>query len=202
MDQTAGERIASEVPMSDKVCPYWVGYLLVNPLRRLVHNPEKILEPYVRSGMTVLDVGCAMGFFTIPMARMVGPRGTVLCVDLQEKMLQALLRRARKAGVLDRLVTRQCDGGSLGLQDFRRRVDFALAFAVVHEVPDAARFFSELSEVLKVGAMCLVAEPKGHVSGKDFETTLAIAREAGFENLARLQVMRSHTALLQQEARQ
>ncbi len=188
--------------MSDKVCPYWVGYLLVNPLRRLVHNPEKILEPYVRSGMTVLDVGCAMGFFTIPMARMVGPRGTVLCVDLQEKMLQALLRRARKAGVLDRLVTRQCDGGSLGLQDFRRRVDFALAFAVVHEVPDAARFFSELSEVLKVGAMCLVAEPKGHVSGKDFETTLAIAREAGFENLARLQVMRSHTALLQQEARQ
>ena len=186
--------------MGCKVCPFWVGYLLVNPLRRFIHDPEKILGPYVQAGMTVLDVGCAMGFFTIPLARMVGSHGTVVCVDVQERMLHALLRRARKARVAERLVTRLCDGASLRLQDLGGRVDFALAFAVVHEAPDVPGFFFELSEALKLGATCLVAEPKGHVSAREFEHTLGIAHKVGFESLARPKISRSYTALLQRVA--
>ena len=49
--------------MAEHVCPVWVGYLLASPVRKLFDNPEKVLAPYVKEGMTVLDVGSAMGFF-------------------------------------------------------------------------------------------------------------------------------------------
>ena len=61
--------------MADHVCPPWVGYFLLNPLRKLVESPSKLFNPFVREGMVVLEPGCAMGFFTLPLARMVGPAG-------------------------------------------------------------------------------------------------------------------------------
>ncbi len=61
--------------MSKRVCPWWLGYLLVNPLRKLLYKPENILKPYIHEGMTVLEVGSGMGFFTLPMARLVGRIG-------------------------------------------------------------------------------------------------------------------------------
>jgi tRNA A58 N-methylase Trm61 len=52
---------------------------LVNPLRRLVHAPLALLRPYVKEGMTVLEPGPGMGFFTLDLARLVGPTGRVGC---------------------------------------------------------------------------------------------------------------------------
>ena len=86
--------------MAHFVCPWFMGYVLICPLRKLWLNPRKLLIPYVRPGMTVLDVGCAMGFFSLPMAEMVRPEGRVVCVDLQEKMVRKLKRRAEKQGLL------------------------------------------------------------------------------------------------------
>ena len=60
--------------MANHICPWWVGYLLANPLRRIFENPDKLLAPFVCNGMTVIDYGCGMGFFTIPLARLVGPK--------------------------------------------------------------------------------------------------------------------------------
>ena len=104
--------------MAGKVCPHWVGYLLASPLRRLFHNPRKILGPYVEPGMTVLDIGCAMGFFSLPLARMIGKRGKVVCVDAQENMLVSLQKRARKAGLADRIIPHLCPRDSLFLDAF------------------------------------------------------------------------------------
>jgi hypothetical protein len=60
------------------VCPWWVGYLLASPLRRLQYDPAALLAPYVRTGMTVLEPGPGMGFFTLELARRVGPSGRVV----------------------------------------------------------------------------------------------------------------------------
>ena len=90
------------------VCPAWLGYFLASPIRKLIHPPQTILTPYVREGMTVLDIGCGMGFFSIPLAQMVGAAGKVICVDMQEKMLKRLEKRAQKAGVSARIETRLC----------------------------------------------------------------------------------------------
>jgi ubiquinone/menaquinone biosynthesis C-methylase UbiE len=182
--------------LAEKVCPFWVGYLLASPLRRLLQDPEKILGPYVKPGMTALDVGCAMGFFSLPLARMVGEKGKVVCLDLQEKMLRSLRKRAIKAGVADRIITRLGGKDSLGLQEFEGKIDFALAFAVIHEVPDAGGLFGEISKAMKSGSRCLVAEPKWHVSAEEFEATLSIAEEKGFQVGDRPMIVRSHSALL------
>lgn len=88
--------------MNDRVCPWWLGYLLAAPMRKLAQDPQKILKPYMKTGDTVLDVGSAMGFFSLPMARLVGERGHVVCVDLQEKMIDGLRRRASRAGLIHR----------------------------------------------------------------------------------------------------
>jgi len=185
--------------MPKRVCPYWVGYILASPLRRLLHNPDRILASLVGSGMTVLDVGSAMGFFTLPIARMVGPDGRVVCVDLQEKMLQALRKRAAAAGLSDRIVARACESSSLGVEDFAGRIDFVLAFAVVHELPDTPGFFVEVSEALKPAGRCLVAEPKGHVSLQEFEAMLASAARAGLRVIQRPEIVRCRAALLTKE---
>jgi ubiquinone/menaquinone biosynthesis C-methylase UbiE len=182
--------------MAHRVCPYWVGYWLLNPFRRLTHNPDKILSPYVASGMTVLDLGSAMGFFSLPLARMVGPQGKVICVDVQDKMLHTLQRRSRQAELAERIITRVCEPTSLQLDDFYGQIDFALAFAVAHEVRDISNFFVEISHLLKPNAFCLVAEPKGHVSAQDFEKTLVSATHPGLEVVGSPKILWSRTALL------
>jgi ubiquinone/menaquinone biosynthesis C-methylase UbiE len=181
---------------SRRACPVWVGYLLASPIRTLLHNPQKILAPHVSSGMRVMDVGSAMGFFSLPLARLVGPSGRVICVDLQEKMLQALLRRARRADLADRIKTRVCGADSLQVADLASQIDFVLAFAVVHEVRDASRFFSEVQSVLKPHGRVLFAEPRGHVRTGAFQESLAIAERNGLAKVDALQIARSHAVLL------
>lgn len=63
--------------MSKRVCPWWLGYLLASPLRRLMVDPKKLLAPYVHEGMTVLEPGRGMGFFTLELARLVDASGRV-----------------------------------------------------------------------------------------------------------------------------
>src|SRR5689334_22447611 len=103
--------------MAHRVCPWWIGYLLASPLRRLAFDPHKILTPYVHSGMTVLEPGPGMGFFTLELARLVGPEGRVVAVDIQPRMISALTRRASKARLLDRIDIRLAQAGSMGLAD-------------------------------------------------------------------------------------
>ncbi len=183
--------------MAERVCPVWIGYLLASPIRKLFQNPQKILSPYVKSGMQVMDIGCAMGFFSLPLAQMVGPKGQVICVDMQEKMIKSLEKRAQKAGLSNRIKTHLCNQHSLGLDNLTKKIDFALAFAVVHEVPDTASFFSELSKTIKQQGKFLVAEPSGHVSEKDFRISISIAEQNGFKAIARPQIAHSHAVLLE-----
>ena len=178
------------------VCPVWIGYLLASPTRKLFQNPRKILEPYVNEAMTVADIGCAMGFFSLPLAHMVGPSGKVICVDLQEKMIRSFEKRAQKAGLSGRIETIICSDKSLGLESFKEEIDFVLASAVVHEVPDASKFFSEIYQAMKPFGKFLVLEPKGHVSENDFEKTISIARENRFEIVGGPKVKRSRVVML------
>ncbi len=183
--------------MAERVCPWWAGYLLASPIRRWFENPEEMLAPYLQSGATAMDVGCAMGFFSLPLAELVGPGGRVICVDLQERMIRSLRKRAARAGLADRIETRVCSATSLGLDDLRSKVDFALAYAVVHEVPDAARLLAEIGEALAPGGRLLIAEPKGHVSGEALEKTIAFAEKGGLSPIDRPAIKRSRTVLLE-----
>jgi len=182
--------------MSEHVCPVWMGYFLANPLRKLVQNPRTILKSYINDGMKILDIGSAMGFFSIPMARMAGKTGKVVCIDLQKKMLENLEKKAIKNNLIDRIELRNCSADSLLINDLDGEIDFALAFAVLHEVNSLPVLFKEVYQSLKSGGKFLIAEPKGHVDEKGFQSTLSIAVESGFKILKHPPISGSLTALI------
>ncbi len=178
------------------VCPWWIGYLLASPIRRLFQDPAKILSPYVRPGMTAVEPGPAMGFFTLELARLVGPTGRVIAVDIQPRMIAALRRRAGRAGLAERIDGRIVAPGSLGLEDVAGAADFALAFAMVHEFRDDDRFFEQVAAALKPGGTLLLVEPAGHVGGTRWGAELESAARAGLAVVERPRVWHSHAALL------
>jgi ubiquinone/menaquinone biosynthesis C-methylase UbiE len=182
-----------ELFVSEKVCPWWFCFTFDNFLRRRLQNPTKTVSPYIKKGFKVLDVGPGMGYFTIPMAKLVGPSGKVIAADLQKQMLNAIHRRAVKAGVVDRIVFHLAKPDEIGAPG---PVDFSLAFWMVHEVPDRKRFLAQIAAVLKPGGMLLLAEPKWHVSKSAFLATLNLAREAGFQIVEEPRIFISNAALL------
>ena len=175
------------------VCPWWGGYFIDNPLRRLLHNPQRIVAPYLRDGMTVMDFGCGMGFFSIAMARLIGPGGMVIAVDVQPQMLAVLRRRAAKAGVSQQIRTHLCQPNSLGINE---PVDFVLAFYAAHEVPDLPRLFRELYQCLRPQCSMLLVEPIIHVTAARFRQMLATAEQLGLLPGSAPRVRLSHSALL------
>jgi ubiquinone/menaquinone biosynthesis C-methylase UbiE len=181
---------------SHRVCPWWLGYFLASPLRRWLEDPATIVTPYVCEGMTVLEPGPGMGFFTLELARRVGPSGRVIAVDLQPRMIASLKRRAARAGLLERIDARVAEPASLKLAGLDAQVDFALAYAVVHELPDAGTFFAEVARALKPGANLLLAEPSGHVSTEYFEEELQAAERVRLHPVSYPTVRRSRAALL------
>jgi len=183
--------------MAERVCPWWMGYWLASPVRRWwMQNPEKLLAPYVREGMTVLEPGPGMGFFTLPMAGMVGPAGRIVAVDIQARMLESLRRRAAKAGLQTRIETRLAQPEAMRVDDLKGAVDFVLAFAVVHELPSVAVFFCEAAAALKPGGLLLLAEPAGHVKPQMFNKELETARLAGLEPVERPAIRRNLAMVL------
>lgn len=178
--------------MAEHVCPWWLAYSFDNPLRRLLHPPEKVLGAWVREGMTVLDVGCGIGHFSLGLARLVGPRGRVIAADLQERALAAVARRARRAGLAARITTHHCAANALGVPG---PVDFALAFWMLHEAPSAEAFCREIAGILAPGGRFLVAEPAFHITVPAFDAELAAAARAELRVLERPRIRFSRAAL-------
>jgi len=187
--------------MACKVCPWWLGYLLVSPLRKLLQNPRKVIEPYINAGMTVVEIGPGMGFFTLEIAKKVETSGRVIAIDIQPQMLERLEQRAAKANLRDRIETRLARSDSMGMADLAVAVDFVFAYAVVHELPDDRAFFKEVFDVLKPSAMLFIAEPGRHVSVELFNEELQKAQEEGFEIVELQQAGIGHTALLRKRIR-
>jgi ubiquinone/menaquinone biosynthesis C-methylase UbiE len=176
-----------------RVCPLERAGMLDHPLRRLFENPARILGPFVAEGMSVLDFGCGPGFFTLELARMVGPAGHVTAVDLQPGMLEKARGKLARAGLEERATFRASRAAAIGVEG---PFAFALVFHVLHEVPDPARFLGELRSLLKPGDRALVAEPGFHVSRDEFGAALDLARRAGFTVASGPRILFSRTAVL------
>jgi len=179
--------------MGGHICPWWFAYTFDNSFRRIFHNPEKMLGSYVSRGMTVLDVGCGMGFFSIGLARLVGGMGCVIAADVQPKMLDVMQKRAEKAGVSSIIRLHRCEPSNLVVDT---PVDFILAFWMVHEVPDPKSFFHQIAACLKPGGRILIAEPRFHVSSKRFQESVVSAQASGLNFCETPSILFSRSAVL------
>lgn len=175
------------------VCSYKKAWTLDNWFRKLIQNPYKIVGGYVEEGQTVLDLGCGPGFFSLAMAEMVGEKGKVVSVDIQDEMLQILRDKSERLGLKSRIVLHKAQPEKLGLSEM---VNFALAFYMVHEVPDKKSFMSEVASHLKPEGRFLIVEPKFHVSKPDFDNTLKVAQSAGLKQISEPGILLSRAALL------
>ena len=161
-----------------RVYPVGLAASLESRIRRRLQDPHKILLPFVREGMTVLDIGCGPGFFSIELAKMVGKTGKVVAADLQDGMLQRLSLKIRGTELQERIHLVKCEQDGIGVSE---KIDFGLAFWMVHEIPDRPSFFKQLKAISNETAKILLVEPKlFHVSRKEFEATVALAEHAGF----------------------
>jgi ubiquinone/menaquinone biosynthesis C-methylase UbiE len=163
----------------NRVCPVELANSLDNKIRRWLQNPQKILSPYVKEGMKVLDVGCGPGFFSVELAKLVGAHGKVYAVDLQEGMLQKLRDKIYGTPLEQIVQLIKCDQDKIVIPE---KVDFILAFYMVHEVPDKDRLFATLKNFLNDRGELLIVEPKlFHVSKKEFASTISKAEAVGFK---------------------
>lgn len=184
----------SSKPADRDICPGSLAWLLVIGIRRWLQNPTKILKPHLREGMRALDIGCGPGFFTIPMAKLVGETGSVAAVDIQQQMLDLLAKEAEKQGVKPRIEPHLALSTGFKID---KPCDFALALFMVHEVPDKEALFRDIAESLVPGGKLLVVEPKGHVSLDGFDASLKAAGDLGFQVVDRPKMYFCRTALLQ-----
>jgi len=145
--------------------------------------------------MTVLDLGCGPGFFTLEMARLVGPAGRVTAADLQEGMLAKAKQKLAAAGLNDRASFHLCGAGAIGLPP-AERFDFALAFYMLHEVPEPLRFLREVRSLLKPGGRALIVEPKWHVTRAAFQAAIGLMEQAGFAVLSQPAIRFSRAVVL------
>lgn len=181
------------IDKNNRVCPVALAGHLDNRLRRWIQNPRKILRPFVHEGMTALDIGCGPGFFSIEMAHMVGTSGRVIAADLQDGMLEKLKNKIYGTELEQRITLHKSGKNRIGISD---EIDFALAFYMVHELPDQKSFFEELKSVLKPMGQALIVEPPLHVSKAAFKETLGRAEDAGLKVSEGPNVFFSKTAIL------
>lgn len=171
------EKIKEGLLMGEHTCPWWLAYAWDNRIRRRLHDTDVILKPYLRSGMTTLDVGCGMGYFSLHMASYVGEAGRVIAVDIQPEML-GILRQRSKQRNLERIITPFLSQGDLAGID--EKIDFALNFWMLHEVRSRETLVRQIFDRLTPGGRYLIAEPRLHTGREYFTSVVKLCESVGF----------------------
>jgi ubiquinone/menaquinone biosynthesis C-methylase UbiE len=165
--------------------------LLESPDRDAWQQPDQIMDALaIADGSKVADIGAGAGWFTIRLARRVGPNGTVYAVDVQRQMLEAIRRRVEREG-LRNVQTRLGERSNPNLP--ARSLDAVLMVDVYAEVVDPVAFLTNVAAAITpTGRIGIVNyKPGSGGPGPDAEDRIessvveADARKAGLRVLAR-----------------
>ena len=143
--------------------------------------------------MSVLDLGCGPGVFTVEIAKLVGESGKVVAADLQDGMLNIVAGKIKGTLLEQRVMLHKCQENRIGLEG---KMDFILAFWMVHEVPDHDRLFEELKSILNPGGKLFIVEPKFHVGRSAFQMMTDGLVRTGFKIVGKPKVFFSRAILL------
>lgn len=180
------EVIDAEDPMSDSAaCQCQVqdrkipGFVIDNILRRLFRPPERFLTRYLQPGNTAADLGCGPGFFTLPMAKIVGSGGKVYAVDFDPRSIEHLRRRAERQGRLQTIEPCAASAAEIGhIQN--ASVDFVLAEGLLCCMKDHLGAIREIRRILASRGRAYLSvikfskpgDPRG-VSKEEWESLLS-----------------------------
>ncbi|HEY4015294.1 MAG TPA: methyltransferase domain-containing protein [Polyangiaceae bacterium] len=153
---------------------------LDRPNRDAVQRPEHVLDVLgVRAGQTVADVGCGSGYFTVHLAKRVGPRGRVFATDLQQEMLDLLAKKVA-AQKLTNVTAERTTADDAELPE--GALDLALLVDVYHELPNPSRTLAQIKRALAPnGRLALVEyrgeDPKVDIKPEHKTTLIQLERE-------------------------
>lgn len=112
----------------------------------------------VEPGQTVCDMGAGNGFYTLELARMVGPEGLVYAVDIQPEMLRMLSRRAAQEGLENiRLIL----GSPIDPRLPAGEIDLVLCVDVYHEFSHPEAMLARIRESLAGDGKLVLVEFRG-----------------------------------------
>jgi ubiquinone/menaquinone biosynthesis C-methylase UbiE len=158
----------------------------LNPLARLFENPQKSIEPCVRKGQVVADLGCNKGYYTFALADCVGLEGKVYAVDLREDYIEGIKKKAEELGYHNIEVLASSAADLNFIKD--ESVDFVLANGLLCNVPEhRPTVVKEIKRILKSTGQAYLSlgsyPPFGFVGREEWTKILAgfrVVRKGGF----------------------
>ena len=164
--------------------------LLEAPDRDIWQHPEQIMDVLgIADGSIVADIGAGAGWFTIRLARRVGPNGVVYAEDVQPEMLAAIQRRVNAEGLVN---VKPILGKGSDPQLPKSALDAALMVDAYHEIDDRVPLLRNLAKALRPGGRIGVVNFKLEGSGPgppmeeriSHETVVNDAKNAGLRLLS------------------
>ncbi len=177
-----------------RICPVEQAGNIDSLMRTLLQPPKKILKRYIQPNMTVLDLGCGPGYFSIPMAQMLNETGKTIALDIQQGMLDIVKRKMEANEILNVIELENRPFSSIGYKNY---MDFILAFYVIHEIPEQEILFRTIHDALKPGGKLFISEPVFHVKKKPFQRMIENFRETGLNLVDRPSIFFSRTAVFE-----
>ena len=153
---------------ADPVAPTYMGRVIAQTMHYtgaewLVRDNRELEERSslvvanlgVKPGMTVCDMGCGNGYYTLKLAEMAGREGRVLAVDIQPEMLHLLELRTKELGVTN---VRPVLGTvqDPGLPD--GEVDLIFCVDVYHEFSQPEEMLAAMRRTLKPEGLLVLVE--------------------------------------------
>lgn len=154
---------------------------LTRDTRQEEESPAEALEVLeLKPGMTVCDMGCGNGFYTLLMADKVGPEGKVLAVDIQQEMLHLLDLRCKEVNVKNVVPVL---GGIADPNLPKGKVDLVLMVDVYHEFSHPEQMLAGIRKSLS---------PKGVIALLEYREEDPLVPIRPLHKMSKKQILREY----------
>ena len=139
--------------------PAFISTFLDSGFRKMMQPPVKVIAySGIKPGMSVLEIGCGSGAFTIEAARTVGQQGKVYALDIQEDMLSKLKTKLARPGNSDIRNIEIINKSAYELPFKENSLDLVFMVTVFQEIPDKQRALAQIKRALKPAGILAVSE--------------------------------------------
>jgi len=138
--------------------------LVAHKIARLFEPPKKIIEPYVKKGQIVADLGSGPGYYALHFAKILGPEGKVYAVDSDQRCIKALEKKAKRRGYKNIEAHHACASNLSFIDD--DSIDFVFSNGLLCSIAPKHRetAVKEIKRILKPSGKAFLSAARGSYS--------------------------------------